>query len=53
MLQNYIPILIFIAVALVMGGAILVAGRVLGPHRPDSEKTRLMSAASRPSRTRA
>ena len=38
MLQNYIPILIFIAVALVMGGVILAAGRVLGPHRPDSEK---------------
>ncbi len=38
MLQNYIPILIFIGVALVMGGVILAAGRVLGPHRPDSEK---------------
>ncbi len=38
MLENYIPILIFIAVALVMGGAILVVGRVLGPHRPDAAK---------------
>jgi NADH-quinone oxidoreductase subunit A len=38
MLQNYIPILIFIGVAMVMGAAILLAGRVLGPHRPDSAK---------------
>jgi NADH-quinone oxidoreductase subunit A len=38
MLQNYIPILIFIGVAMVMGAAILLAGRVLGPHRPDGAK---------------
>jgi NADH-quinone oxidoreductase subunit A len=38
MLQSYVPILIFIAVSLVMGLAILVVGRVLGPHRPDREK---------------
>jgi len=38
MLQNYIPILIFIAVALVMGGAILAVGRLMGPNRPDTEK---------------
>ena len=38
MLQAYLPILIFIIVALVMGGVIILAGRVLGPHRPDSEK---------------
>jgi NADH-quinone oxidoreductase subunit A len=38
MLESYIPILIFIGVALVMGMAILVVGRVLGPHKPDNEK---------------
>ena len=38
MLQNYVPILIFMGIALVMGLVILVAGRALGPHRPDSEK---------------
>ena len=38
MLQAYLPILIFIAVALVMGGVVILAGRVLGPHRPDSAK---------------
>jgi NADH-quinone oxidoreductase subunit A len=38
MLNNYIPILIFIGVAVGMGVVILLAGRVLGPNRPDSEK---------------
>jgi NADH-quinone oxidoreductase subunit A len=38
MLNNYIPVLIFIAVALGMGIVILAAGRALGPHRPDAEK---------------
>jgi NADH-quinone oxidoreductase subunit A len=38
MLESYIPILIFIGVALVMGLMILVVGHVLGPHKPDSEK---------------
>ncbi len=38
MLQGYLPILIFIGVALFIGGVIVAAGRVLGPHRPDSAK---------------
>jgi NADH-quinone oxidoreductase subunit A len=38
MLQNYIPILIFMMVALGLGAAILIAGRLLAPYRPDSEK---------------
>jgi NADH-quinone oxidoreductase subunit A len=38
MLQNYLPILIFMAVAITIGVVIVVIGRVLGPHRPDSEK---------------
>jgi NADH-quinone oxidoreductase subunit A len=38
MLQNYLPILIFMAVALGTGGAMLLLGRALGPNRPDSEK---------------
>ena len=38
MLQAYLPILIFIGVALVMGGVIILAGRMLGPNRPDSAK---------------
>lgn len=38
MLSNYIPVLIFLVVAIVMGLAMLSAGRLLGPNRPDKEK---------------
>lgn len=38
MLQNYIPVLIFVGVAGAIGVVILLLGRVLGPHLPDSEK---------------
>ncbi len=38
MLSNYVPILIFMAVAVVMGLAMMTAGRIIGPHRPDQEK---------------
>ena len=38
MLQNYIPILIFVGVAGAIGGVILLLGRILGSHHPDSKK---------------
>ena len=38
MLEQYFPILLFILVGLAVGVVPLVLGRVLGPHRPDSEK---------------
>jgi NADH-quinone oxidoreductase subunit A len=38
MLQNYIPVLIFMGVAFGLGVVILTLSRVLGPHRPDAEK---------------
>ena len=38
MLQNYLPILIFIGVAIAFGVLPLVFGRLLAPHRPDSKK---------------
>ena len=42
MLENYLPILIFIAIGLVMGCAMLLVGfgvsTVLGANRPDAEK---------------
>ena len=37
-LQNYLPILIFLAVAGAFGLLLLVLGFVLGPRRPDPEK---------------
>ena len=37
-LQQYLPIAIFLAVATVIGIALLTLGSLLGPRRPDSEK---------------
>ena len=38
MLSNYVPILIFLIVAALLGSLLLFLGRVLGPHRPDKAK---------------
>jgi len=38
MLQEYLPILIFIAISVLIGVALLSLGSLLGPRRPDSEK---------------
>ena len=38
MLENYLPILIFICVALALGTGMILVGAVLGPHRPDAQK---------------
>ncbi|MDO6386839.1 NADH-quinone oxidoreductase subunit A [Uliginosibacterium sp. 31-12] len=38
MLNNYFPVLLFIAVGLAVGVAPMVLGRLLGPHRPDPQK---------------
>jgi NADH-quinone oxidoreductase subunit A len=37
-LQQYLPIAVFLVVATVIGVTLLVAGSVLGPRKPDSEK---------------
>jgi len=38
MLENYLPILIFLLVGLILGSVLFAMGYMLGPHRPDSEK---------------
>ncbi|MDH3915493.1 MAG: NADH-quinone oxidoreductase subunit A [Chromatiales bacterium] len=38
MLENYLPILIFLVIATVLGLALIALGFILGPRRPDSEK---------------
>ncbi|MET0027894.1 MAG: NADH-quinone oxidoreductase subunit A [Candidatus Thiodiazotropha sp.] len=38
MLENYLPIVIFLAVAFVMGGVVIGLGFLLGTRKPDSEK---------------
>ena len=38
MLGNYLPILLFLITAMVIGGIAMGAGRVLGPNKPDAAK---------------
>lgn len=38
MLDNYLPVLIFLAMGFVFGIAPMVAGFIVAPHRPDAEK---------------
>ncbi len=38
MLENYLPVLIFIFIGLVAGAVMLIMGFMLGPRRPDADK---------------
>ncbi len=38
MIENYLPVLIFIVVGVVVGGVMILMGSMLAPNRPDSEK---------------
>ena len=38
MLQNYVPILIFLGVAAGLGSVLIALGFLFGPRRPDAEK---------------
>jgi NADH-quinone oxidoreductase subunit A len=38
MLQNYVPILIFLGVAALLGALLIGLGFLFGPRRPDAEK---------------
>jgi len=38
MLLNYLPVLLFIIVGVIVGTAMISVGAILGPHRPDSDK---------------
>jgi NADH-quinone oxidoreductase subunit A len=38
MLENYLPILVFLVLGVAFGLGPVVAGFILGPRRPDSEK---------------
>jgi len=39
MVENYLPILIFLVIGVSVGVITLLLGRILGPYRPNSEKT--------------
>ena len=38
MLGNYLPILLFLITAIVIGGVAMAAGRLPGPNKPDAAK---------------
>jgi NADH-quinone oxidoreductase subunit A len=38
MLQNYVPILVFLGVAGALGAVLIALGFLFGPRRPDAEK---------------
>ena len=38
MLENYLPILLFLVLGIIFGVVPIVAGAVLGPNRPDRDK---------------
>ena len=38
MLENYFPVLMFIAVGIVLGAVLLAVGGVLSPNKPDAKK---------------
>lgn len=38
MLENYLPILVFIAIGILFGVGPMLAGYILSPHRPNSAK---------------
>jgi NADH-quinone oxidoreductase subunit A len=38
MLENYLPILVFVIVGLLFGTFFIVLGFILGPRKPDAEK---------------
>lgn len=37
-LQQYFPVLLFIVVGSLIGFALIAAGSLIGPHRPDAQK---------------
>jgi NADH-quinone oxidoreductase subunit A len=37
-LTEYLPVLLFLVVAAIVGIALILIGNLLGPHRPDAEK---------------
>jgi len=38
MLENYLPVLIFMGIASILGCGLLIVGYLLSPKKPDSEK---------------
>ncbi len=48
MLESYLPILLFVIISIGFGAIPLVAGIILGPHRPDEEKNSVYECGFKP-----
>lgn len=53
MLENYLPIAIFLVMGFVFGIAPVVMGRLVAPHRPDVDKNSPYECGFEPSKTPA
>jgi NADH-quinone oxidoreductase subunit A len=48
MIEEYIPILIVLAVALVFGSVLVLTSTIIGPQRPNREKTSTYESGMKP-----
>jgi NADH-quinone oxidoreductase subunit A len=48
MLEEYIPVLIVLAVALIFGIVLVLTSTIIGPQRPNSEKTSTYESGMKP-----
>jgi NADH-quinone oxidoreductase subunit A len=48
MIEEYIPVLIVLAVALIFGSVLVLTSTIIGPQRPNREKTSTYESGMRP-----
>jgi NADH-quinone oxidoreductase subunit A len=48
MIKEYIPVLIVLAVALIFGTVLVLTSTIIGPQRPNSEKTSTYESGMKP-----
>ena len=48
MLEEYIPVLIVLAVALIFGSVLVLTSTIIGPQRPNREKTSTYESGMKP-----
>jgi len=48
MIEEYIPVLIVLAVALIFGTVLVLTSTIIGPQRPNSEKTSTYESGMKP-----
>jgi NADH-quinone oxidoreductase subunit A len=48
MIEEYIPILIVLAVALIFGSVLVLTSTIIGPQRPNREKTSTYESGMQP-----